>query len=85
MVYNVLNRLKWTGKLGDCEITILHRGAPGDRKTIQGKNVTEVKRSYFLYKNREETTIPLHRVLGIKLEGEMIWKKNLKPGSDSIA
>lgn len=79
MVYSTLNRLKWTGKLRDCEIIILHRGAPEDKKIIQGEKVTEVKKSYFLYKNEREVFIPLHRVLEIRLKGETLWKRKQKP------
>ncbi len=79
MVYNTLNRLKWTGKLRDCRIIILHRGAPGDRKVIEGGQVTEVKRSYFMYENDKEVFIPLHRVLEIKLEGKTLWKREQEP------
>jgi len=74
MVYRVLSKLKWVGGLEDCEIVILHRGAPGNRKTIPGKDVTEVKKSYFYYKNKKETCIPLHRVLEVRLKGKVIWK-----------
>ena len=78
MVYETLNRLKWKGGLEDCEIVILHRGAPGDKKVIHGKSVTEVKKSYFYYKDStsgRETYIPLHRVLEIRLGVKVIWKR----------
>jgi len=80
MVYRVLSKLKWVGGLEDCEIVILHRGAPGNRKTIPGKDVTEVKKSYFYYKNKKETCIPLHRVLEVRLKGKVIWKRRVKKG-----
>jgi uncharacterized protein (UPF0248 family) len=78
MVYNILNRLKWTGKLRNCEVVILHRGAERDRKTIKGGCITEVKKGYFLYKNREETHIPMHRILEVRVKGEVVWKRKLK-------
>ncbi len=52
MVYNTLNRLKWTGRLPECRVVILHRGAPKDEKSILGRDITEIKKSHFLY--REE-------------------------------
>lgn len=77
MVFQTLNKLKWTKKLENCEIIILHRGAPGDKKTISGKDITEVKKDRFCYRARdEETTIPNHRVLEIKLNGKLIWKRS---------
>jgi len=78
MVFQVLNRLKWKGGLEKCEIIILHRGAPGDRKTIQGSKITGLDRHYFWYKNGRETTIPLHRIQEIRLEEKILWKRNPK-------
>ena len=73
--YDVLNKLKWTGRLGECQITILHRGAPGNRKTISGAKITELKKHWFMYENKEETLIPMHRVLEIKVGGKGEWRK----------
>ncbi len=78
MAYSTLNRLKWTGRMDGCEIVILHRGAPGDRKRIPGIWITELKKSYLHYRDpntRRETCIPLHRVLEIRLEGKAVWKR----------
>ncbi len=76
MVFQTLNKLKWTGKLKGCEVIILHRGAPENKKTIQGEKITEIKRSYFSYDSgREEVTIPLHRILEVRLKGKIIWKR----------
>jgi uncharacterized protein (UPF0248 family) len=79
MVYETLNKLKWTGKLNKSKVVILHRGAPGDKKIISGKDITEVHKHYFLYKtaaDSEETLIPMHRVLEIEFDGKTIWKKS---------
>ena len=76
MVFQTLNRLKWTGQLKDCEIIIVHRGARGDKKLIKGQEIVEVKRTYFLYsESGRETFIPNHRVLEIRLGGRVIWKR----------
>ncbi len=77
MVYGTLSRLKWVGGLENCEIVIRHRGAPDNKKTIAGKKVTEVKKSYFYYKGKggKEVCIPLHRVLEVRLEGKVIWER----------
>ena len=81
MAFDTLNRLKWTGKIHLCEIVILHRGAPGDRKVIGGSKVTQVKKSYFYYKESDtERLIPLHRVMEIRLGGETIWKRSTSKG-----
>ncbi|MFQ5648163.1 MAG: DUF504 domain-containing protein [Candidatus Aenigmatarchaeota archaeon] len=76
-VYDVLNKLKWGGRLGSCEIVILHRGAPGDRKTVAGGNVTQVRKGHLEYVNErgEETFIPYHRVLEVRVKGKPVWEK----------
>jgi uncharacterized protein (UPF0248 family) len=79
MAFEVLNRLKWKGGLERCEILIIHRGAPGDRKTIRGSQVTGLDRHYFWYKNGRETTIPLHRIREVRLDEKLIWKRKEKP------
>lgn len=79
MSYEILNRLKWAGGLEGCEITVIHRGGKGNRKTISGLDVTEVKKSYFSYRTgKGETTIPLHRVLQISMEGKVLWERKRK-------
>ena len=76
MVFQTLNRLKWTGKLDRAEVIILHRGAPNNRKTIRGSQLTEVKKGYFSFASAgRETTIPNHRVREIRLDGKIIYKK----------
>ncbi len=91
MVYRVLGRLLWKGGLERAEIVILHRGSPGDRKTIPGSRITGVKKSYLVYRNGNYTrassargygrgadrqvTIPLHRVLEVRLDGRQVWKR----------
>jgi uncharacterized protein (UPF0248 family) len=80
MSFEVLNKLKWKGGLDGCEIIILHRGAPRDRKTIQGSQVTDLDRHYFYYsESGRETTIPLHRIREIWLDRKLVWKREEKP------
>jgi len=81
VVFDTLNRLKWTGKLGNCSVTILHRGAPGDRKVIGGEQITQIKRGHFYYtSNNREILIPLHRVLEVSVDGESVWKRKTLKG-----
>ena len=81
MAFNTINRLKWTGKLGRCEIVILHRGAPDDKRIVPGAMVTQVKKSCFYYKDGDrEGFIPMHRVQEIRLDGETIWKRSTREG-----
>jgi len=78
---DVLSKLKWNGKLENCDIIILHRGAPGDRKEISGSNITEIKKSYIMFRNGgKETFIPLHRVMEITEGSRILWKKTGRKG-----
>jgi uncharacterized protein (UPF0248 family) len=79
MAFGTLNRLKWTGRLSSCSVVILHRGAPGDRKVINGGDITELKKSCFTYSSSgRECTIPLHRVLEIRADGDTLWRRRTK-------
>lgn len=67
----VLNELKWhRGRLEDARITYLHRGAPGDRRTISGSEIVALERSFF---TTAESRIPYHRIRLIELDGEALY------------
>jgi uncharacterized protein (UPF0248 family) len=72
---DVLNRVKWEKGLSlqDAEIVIIHRGAPGDRIKIPGKDVISIGHMFF---ETPEASIPLHRVTEIWYRGEEIFDKN---------
>ena len=75
---NFLNRLKWTKRLPESEVVILHRGAPDNRKSIKGDHITEIQRGSFSYvdfETKKETRIPMHRVLEIWMDDKVVWKK----------
>ena len=83
MAFETLNRLKWTGALAKAEITFVHRGAPGDVKTVSAAKVTELKRSHFYYKdNGRETHIPNHRIVEVRMEGKVLWQKRTNTGKE---
>jgi len=76
MVFQALNKLVWQKKIRDAEVVIVHRGAPDDRKTIQGKDITHVGKHYFYYiSGKHEVCIPLHRILEVKWKGETVWER----------
>ncbi len=74
---DVLNRLKWSSKnLEKSRVTILHRGAPHDRRTIDGVDILELGKGYMRVKSPEgDVDIPYHRVLKIEIEGRVIWER----------
>lgn len=80
----VLNRLFWDPKLKHAkdqfEITYIHRGAPGDRKTVRVSRIEQVLPSFFTYRRRstgEEVYIPYHRILTIanRETGKVYYRK----------
>jgi len=80
-VRDVLNKLLWDPResIADHELTYIHRGAPGDMRTIPCNLIEEVKISWFTYRSQEEveTFIPFHRVLEIRnvKTGQTLWEK----------
>ena len=55
-------------KLKDFIVVVKHRGAPKDKKEIDGERILRVQKDGFWYKNRfnEETFIPAHRMIKLK-------------------
>lgn len=81
MVFQTLNRLKWKGGIERSSVTFVSRGSPGDRKTIDGKEITEIKKDHFLFREEgKETFIPNHRVLEIRKDGRLAWKRKTGKG-----
>lgn len=82
-----MNKLLWDSRenIADYELTFIHRGAPGDVKTIPCSLIKEVKTSWFIYKSEEEeeVVIPFHRILEIRntTTGQAIWRKKALEGA----
>jgi len=74
---NLLNKIIWNKNKENFEIVFIHRGEINNRKSILVKKVIKVGKSYFVYKNDEETIIPFHRIILIKniKTGEVLWEK----------
>ncbi len=68
----ILNRLKWTEgeDISEAKITYLHRGAAGDRLSIDGSDIVELERSFFV---TEEAKIPYHRIRRIEYRGQVLF------------
>lgn len=78
MARKKLLELKWHPQksLEGIEITYLHRGAPGDMLTVAGRDVVRLEKSFFvIVRSGREVAIPYHRILELKKNREVIWKK----------
>ena len=74
----VMNELKWGGRndLGAAEITIVHRGAPGDRRVVKGSEIIELGHGFMLVNSSEgEVYIPYHRVARIEVDNNVKYEK----------
>ena len=74
----VLNKIFWDKREDPkyYEVTFVHRGAAGDRKTVPCGKITHLEPSGFVYQGEEgETFIPYHRIREIKdvRDGRVIW------------
>ncbi|MDI6883895.1 MAG: RNA repair domain-containing protein [Hadesarchaea archaeon] len=72
-----MNKLKWSGGgIQDARVTILHRGAPGDKRIITGEDILELGRGFMRVVSPEgEVEIPYHRILRIELGDQVLWEK----------
>jgi uncharacterized protein (UPF0248 family) len=78
MVRNLLNELLWHPKksLEKAKITYIHRGAPGDRLTVGGKDIKRLERSFFIIeRGGKETWIPYHRITEVRVGDETVFRK----------
>lgn len=77
MVYprEILNKLRWTvgESLDDATIWYLHRGAPGDRLSLNGSMITSLDKGFF---ETDEAVIPYHRILRIEYRDKVIFDKD---------
>lgn len=72
---NILNELKWKEgmDINECSIEYIHRGVPGNTKTVSGEDVIDIGHSFFTL--FPDTMIPYHRILQIKYKGKTIYVK----------
>jgi len=68
----ILNEIKWRRlDMEKCEIDVLHRGAPKDKITMKGSDIS-LGRSFFSF---GETMIPYHRILRIRYDGRTVFER----------
>ena len=71
----ILNMLRWTEgeDIREARICYLHRGAPRDERCIEGREIVELERSFFV---TEEAKIPYHRIRRIEYRGRVLFDEN---------
>ncbi|MGB7969804.1 MAG: RNA repair domain-containing protein [Methanobacterium sp.] len=75
MARNIINMILWHPdmQITKTEITYIHRGAPENLKTINGNSIVRLDRGFLILK--EGTQIPIHRIVKITNNNEILWKK----------
>jgi uncharacterized protein (UPF0248 family) len=82
---SILNKIFWDKRESpeDYVLSFIHRGVPGDVKTLSLKKVGEVGGSWFTYQDDSgrKTTIPFHRITLLKnvRTGDVLWRKRGVP------
>jgi RNA 3'-terminal phosphate cyclase (ATP) len=78
---DLLNRARWRdGELHSLEISLLHRGAPGDQRVVGGSRIIAVRGAGIELTpdsaEGESLFVPYHRFLSIRgPEGVVVWDK----------
>lgn len=73
-----LNKLKWHPDLDldEAKVTIVHRGAPRDKRVIDGSEIVGLGRGFMsVGSDEEEVKIPYHRILKIEVPNKELWRK----------
>lgn len=75
MAKRILDLMLWHPKrdISNCKITFLHRGGPGNLKTINGSDIKKLDQGFLILE--EDVHIPYHRIVKIDCENNLIWKK----------
>ena len=74
-LHELLSRLEWGEgvPLHELEFLVVHRGAPGDTRTLSAPEVVGRDRSYLLLEGGG--AVPYHRVLEVRRGGQVLWSR----------
>jgi uncharacterized protein (UPF0248 family) len=81
---DVLNRIRWDREKTELsyEVSYVHRGATGDKRSIPFSDIREIHSSWFTYTDSDdgEVMIPFHRVLEVReVESRhTVWRSRRK-------
>jgi len=75
MAKNILNMIIWHPEMETkkCRITYVHRGMPGNLKTIEGILIDKLEQGFLMLKDGAQ--IPYHRIVRIEYKNEIIYGK----------
>ena len=61
------------GDAAALDVTIAHRGAPGDRRSVPGREIARVTGHAIVL--LDGTELPLHRVLEVRAGDDVLWAR----------
>lgn len=73
----LLNELKWHhDALDEVTVVYVHRGAPGDVASFEGRAILDLGRSFVEVEGPAGgTMLPYHRIVRIERAGEVVWER----------
>ncbi len=79
MAFDVLNRLKADRLLGGCSITVSDESSLRKRRTLFGRDVARITRSWIELRGgetgHERLSVPMESVEEIHCEGRLVFRK----------
>lgn len=71
----LLNEMRWRedADLSFARVTYVHRGAPGNRRTVRGDEVVELERGFMVLEG--DRRVPYHRVTLIEYGDDVVFEK----------
>ncbi len=76
MIRDILNKLKWHPDYEFSRVRIVYISRPEGKSEITGDEIREIGGRFIVL--HDETHIPLHRILEIHHEDEILWRKGEK-------
>ncbi len=75
----ILNEIKWRFDLNKCKVHYIHRGAPGDTKSIEGSAIKSIDRGFLILTGEEQDIyIPYHRIFRIEFDNQIVFERKIR-------
>ena len=73
MAKNILNMVLWPPRMNinPAKISYIHRGAPGNLKTIKGSFIDRLENGFLIL--NDGTQIPFHRIIKIEYNDKTLY------------